>query len=150
MNRNSCPGMFFKKGKGKHLCQSLFLNKVAGLRPTTLLKKRLWHRSFQANFVKFFRTPSVAASERSSRGSWSEMAGIAFAKSFIIIFNMILNAPVSLGKQLTWLHEIITEHKKRASIRWILMKTKVIENKTIGRNKLSYSAILHCIHLHFW
>ena len=30
------------------------------------------------------------------------------------------------------------------------MKTKVIENKTIGRNKLSYSAILHCIHLHFW
>ena len=26
---------------GKHLCQSLFLNKVAGLRPTTLLKKTL-------------------------------------------------------------------------------------------------------------
>ena len=26
---------------GKHLCQSLFLNKVSGLRPATLLKERL-------------------------------------------------------------------------------------------------------------
>ena len=26
---------------GKHLCQSLFFNKVAGLRPATLLKMRL-------------------------------------------------------------------------------------------------------------
>ena len=26
---------------GKHLCQSLFFDKVAGLRPATLLKKRL-------------------------------------------------------------------------------------------------------------
>ena len=32
---------------GKHLCQSLIFNKVVGLRPATLLKKRLWHiRSF--------------------------------------------------------------------------------------------------------
>ena len=29
------------KFTGKHLCQSLFFNKVAGLRPATLLKKRL-------------------------------------------------------------------------------------------------------------
>ena len=47
----------FTKFTGKHLCQSLFLNKVADLRPTTLLKKRLWHRCFPANFVKFLRTP---------------------------------------------------------------------------------------------
>ena len=31
----------FAKFTGKHLSQSLFLNKVAGLRPATLLKKRL-------------------------------------------------------------------------------------------------------------
>ena len=31
----------FAKFLGKHLCQSLFFNKVAGLRPATLLKKRL-------------------------------------------------------------------------------------------------------------
>ena len=42
---------------GKHLCQSLFFNKVADLRPATLLKKRLWHRCFPVNFVKFLRTP---------------------------------------------------------------------------------------------
>ena len=42
---------------GQHLCQSLFFNKVAGLRPTTLLKNRLWHRSFPVNSGKFWRTP---------------------------------------------------------------------------------------------
>ena len=36
---------------------SLFFNKVAGLRPATLLKKRLWHRCFPVDFVKFLRTP---------------------------------------------------------------------------------------------
>ena len=59
------PEVFYKKcalrnfGKftGKHLCQSLFFNKVTSLRPTTLLKKRLWHRCFPVNFAKFLRTP---------------------------------------------------------------------------------------------
>ena len=32
-------------------------NKVAGLMPATLLKKRLWHRCFPVNFSKFLRTP---------------------------------------------------------------------------------------------
>ena len=31
----------FAKLTGKHLCQDVFFNKVAGLKPTTLLKKRL-------------------------------------------------------------------------------------------------------------
>ena len=47
----------FVKFTGKHLCQNLFFNKVAGLRPATLLKKRLWHRCFPVNFAKFLRTP---------------------------------------------------------------------------------------------
>ena len=59
------PEVFCKKGvlksfakfTGKHLCQSLFYNKVAGLRPTTLLKKRLWHRCFPVNFAKFLGKP---------------------------------------------------------------------------------------------
>ena len=38
----------FLKFTGKHLCQSLFFNEVAG-RPETLLKKRLWHA---CNFIK--------------------------------------------------------------------------------------------------
>ena len=40
----------------KHLA-SLFFNKVAVLRPSTLFKKRLWHRCFPVNFAKFLRTP---------------------------------------------------------------------------------------------
>ena len=57
----------FTKFAGKHLYQSLFFNKVAGLglffnkvaglRPATLLKKSLWHRCFPVNFVKFLRAP---------------------------------------------------------------------------------------------
>ena len=34
-----------------------FFNKVAGLRPATLLKKRLWHRCFPVNLAKLLRTP---------------------------------------------------------------------------------------------
>ena len=47
----------FAKFTGNHLCQSLFFNKVPGLRPATLLKKSLWHRCIPVNFAKFLRTP---------------------------------------------------------------------------------------------
>ena len=45
----------FAKLTGKHLCQGLFFNKVAGLRPAILFKKRLWHRCFPLNFAKIFK-----------------------------------------------------------------------------------------------
>ena len=48
----------------EHLCQSLFFNKVTGLRPATLLKKRLWHRCFSVNFAKFPRTPFLQNTSR--------------------------------------------------------------------------------------
>ena len=47
----------FTKFTGNHLCQGLFFNKVAGLRPANLLKKRLWHRCCPVNFANFLRTP---------------------------------------------------------------------------------------------
>ena len=58
----------FTKVTEKYLFQSLFFNKIVGLRPATLLKKRLQqpatllkkrlqHRCFPANFAKFLRTP---------------------------------------------------------------------------------------------
>ena len=37
------------------MSESIF-NKVAGLRPATLSKKRPWHRCFPVNFAKFLRT----------------------------------------------------------------------------------------------
>ena len=47
----------FEKFTGNHLCQSLFLDKVAGLRPATLLKMKLWHKCFPVSFAKFLRIP---------------------------------------------------------------------------------------------
>ena len=54
----------------KITCGRFSFNKVANLKPATLLKKRLWHRPFPVNFVKslrtsfFYRTPLVAAPAR--------------------------------------------------------------------------------------
>ena len=62
--RSSRPEVFCKKGllrnfakfTRKHLCHSLFFNKVAGLRPATLLKRDSG-TGFPVNFAKFLRTP---------------------------------------------------------------------------------------------
>ena len=54
--RCSIEKCVLKNFTGKHLCQSIFFNKVTGLRPATLLIRKLWHRYFPMNFVKFLRT----------------------------------------------------------------------------------------------
>ena len=64
ITRSCCPGAFSEKDilrnlakfTRKHLCLSLFFNKVAGLRLATLLKKRL-AQVFFVNFAKFLKTP---------------------------------------------------------------------------------------------
>ena len=60
----------FAKFTGKHLCQSLFFNKGAGLRPATLfIKKETLAQVFSGEFFEiskksfFHRTPQVAASD---------------------------------------------------------------------------------------
>ena len=45
----------FAKVTRKYLCQSLFFDKVTGLKSATFLKKTLWHKCFSVNFVKFLR-----------------------------------------------------------------------------------------------
>ena len=62
-NQRKPPEVFYKKGAfksfpkftGKQPYQNLFFNKIAGIRPSTLLKKRLWHRSFSVNFEKLLK-----------------------------------------------------------------------------------------------
>ena len=72
----------FTKFTGKLLCQSLFFNKVAGLRRATLLEKRPWHKCFSVNFVKllkntfFHRTTMVAASKVYSRVVFRTLSNI--------------------------------------------------------------------------
>ena len=65
VHKEAVAQVFWKKGvlrnfakfTGKQLRQSLFFNKVAGFRPATLLKKKLWHSCFPVNFAKSLRTP---------------------------------------------------------------------------------------------
>ena len=59
---------FLAKFTGKHLCWSLFFDKVTGLMPATFSKKRLRHRCISVNFASFLRIPfygisPVAASD---------------------------------------------------------------------------------------
>ena len=54
----------FAKFSGKHLCQSLFFYKVAGIRPSTLFIKKLWHSCFPVNFAKFLGTPFLQNTSR--------------------------------------------------------------------------------------
>ena len=80
-NRSSRPEVFCKKGvfrnftkfTGKQLCQSLFCNKVAGLRQKTdFIKKQTPVQVFSCEFweilknIFFYRTPLVAASGNNS------------------------------------------------------------------------------------
>ena len=63
--RTSLLEVFFKKvfleisqNSQENTCARVsFFDKVAGLRPATLFKKRLWHMCFPLNFMKFLRTP---------------------------------------------------------------------------------------------
>ena len=48
----------FAEFTGKHLSQSLFFNKVAGL-SLQFYYKGDWHKCFPVNFVKLLRTPFV-------------------------------------------------------------------------------------------
>ena len=80
--RSSRPDVFCKKGvlrnftkfTGKHLCQSLYFNKVAGLRPEAcnFIKIEALARVFSCEFGEFskntssYRTPSVTASAQFS------------------------------------------------------------------------------------
>ena len=62
--RSSRPEVFCKKkmflkisqNPQENACARSLFNKVAGLRPATLLKERLWHRCFLVNFTKFLET----------------------------------------------------------------------------------------------
>ena len=75
----------FRRIQGNHLFQSLFFSKVAGLRSATLLKRRLWHRCFPVNFVKFLRTLFLQNTSRRL------LLTICYAISFIRIGAVPLN-----------------------------------------------------------
>ena len=73
---SSCPDVIFKKGvlknlakfTGKHLFQSLFFIKVAGLRLETFLKKTPWIFLGTSNNTFSYWTPTAATSVHVSVG----------------------------------------------------------------------------------
>ena len=73
----------------KHPWQSLFFNKIAGLRPTSLLKKGLCHRCFSLNFCEipkntfFYKTPLVTASVTFWNKSYC-FGGICFSRPSVL------------------------------------------------------------------
>ena len=96
----------FVKFTGKQLCQSLFFNKVAALRPATLIKKRLWHRCFPVKFVKILRTPFVTQHLRPAtllkKRLWHRCFHVNFAKCLRTLF---------VTEHLRWLLLCVVEEK---------------------------------------
>ena len=71
----------FAKFIGKHLRQRLFFNKVAGLRPATLLKKNLWHRCFPVSFCEISKNTFFTDHLRTTASESFLNAFKAFLKS---------------------------------------------------------------------
>ena len=68
----------FAKFTGKHQCLNLYFNKIASLRTVNLLKKRLRHRCFSENFVKFLRTQFCRAPQADFFCQWCVSLSISF------------------------------------------------------------------------
>ena len=132
-HRNNRSKMFCKKDvlrnftkfTGKHLCQSLFLNKVAGLRSAILLKKRLWHRCFPVKFAKFLRTTFLTEHLR-----WLLLR----APNFVSVPRLctIQNTSNSLAKA----HLRIRFSQN--SSQWLLSNVSYFFKKGKNRNNFSY------------
>ena len=101
--------MFYKKSilensakfTGKHLYQSLFFNKVEGLSPATLIKKRLWHRCFPVNFMKFLRTPFL---QNTSRLLLKTAVSFTEARLILKLRHLIPQSRATCSELLAWVY----------------------------------------------
>ena len=113
----------FPKFTGKHLCQSLFFNKVAGLRPATLLKKRLWHKCFHVNFAKFLRTLFLT-----EHLWWLLLKRIAYIKKCVFLRVILWNVCDQLFSHLWFPQKTLQTHyciyKKKLLFADVVTKTR--------------------------
>ena len=76
-----------------HLCQSLYFNKVAAMRPAALLKKNLWHRYFHVIFDKFLRTPFLTEHLRwLLLDYWSNSYIVSFSIYQVLFYTLRIKA----------------------------------------------------------
>ena len=73
----------FAKIVGKHLCQSLFFKKVAGLRPATLLKNETLAQVFSCEFCEISK--NTFFTER----LWTTVSAYRFRK--VVLFDNTVN-----------------------------------------------------------
>ena len=75
-----CKKGFLKNSSNsqENTCVRVFLNNVAGLRPATLLKMRLWHRCFLVNFRKFLKTPFFTKHLQTAASAYVEVKDFHF------------------------------------------------------------------------
>ena len=98
------------KFAGKHLRQSLFFSKVAGLRRATLLKKTPWRRCFPVNFGKFLRTPFLQTRLDDCFQIWILFSVLRFDQSVlhsIVTCSCSGNALVLVMAVAYWMNKII-------------------------------------------
>ena len=96
--RSSRPDVFckkcllrnFAKFVGKHLCRSLYLNKVAG---PTLLKQRPWRRYFPVTFAQFLRKSFLTEHLR-----WLLLYMIILV-TLLLILKICLSVEISFGRR---------------------------------------------------
>ena len=74
----------FARFTKNHLCRSIFFNKVVGLQPATLLKKRLRHKCFRANLAKFSRTPFLQNTTDGCFYSGSYVTDSPFTRMYMV------------------------------------------------------------------
>ena len=116
----------FSKFTGKLLCQSLFFNKVAGLRFAILWKKRLWHRCFQVNVAKFQRTPFFT----------EHLWATAF------VFGTILTKHLAMS--------IVNKRREELYMRFITSQCPMFRYNEIFRAKFNVTPILMLPKLVWW
>ena len=80
----------FAKITGYHIRQSLFSNKIAGLRPATLLKKETLVKLFSCHFCRIFKNTFFI--ERfwttASKGSYKKSARMDFLRNILTYSNI--------------------------------------------------------------
>ena len=86
----------FAKFFEKYLCQSLFFNKVAGLRLAALLKRRFWHKCFPVNLVKLLRTLNrtpldACFSFKYGFHLWLPTSNKGLKYDFFLMFSLLFN-----------------------------------------------------------
>ena len=116
-------------------------NKIVGVRPATLLKKRLWHRGFPVNFAKFIRTSFLTEHFQwlflSFFSSISDIIFLLLELKFVVLcfYLMENNKQVYLLKLCNFI--IIRSSHRRCCVR-----TGVLRNFTKFTAKLLFSFLI--------